>query len=79
MNDQKKDQIDTKGPKQRNHAKQLQTHNFPTDDVENINSTNKGRVLLQLTCHSLFPNGQKGCCNGKKNYNNNYNDRKLQA
>ena len=26
--------------------KQLQTHNLPTDDVENINSTNKGRDLL---------------------------------
>ena len=27
-------------PKQRNHSKQLQTHNLPTDDVENVRSTN---------------------------------------
>ena len=38
--------IDPKGPKQRNCPKQLQTHNLATDDVENINSTNKGRDLL---------------------------------
>ena len=37
--------IDSKGPKQRSHSKQLQTHNLPTNDVENINSTNKGRNL----------------------------------
>ena len=35
-----------KGHKQRNRPKQLQTHNLPTNDVENINSTNKGRDLL---------------------------------
>ena len=39
LNDQKKDNIDTKGPKQRNRPKQLQTHNLPVDNVENINST----------------------------------------
>ena len=44
--DQRKDHIDPKGPKQRNYSKQLQNHNSPTDDVENINSTNKGRDLL---------------------------------
>ena len=38
--------IDPKGPKQRNCPKQLQTHNLPTNDVENINSTNKERNLL---------------------------------
>ena len=31
---------------QGNYPKQLQTHNLLTDDVENINSTNKGRDLL---------------------------------
>ncbi len=45
MDDQMKDHIDPKGPKQRNRPKQLQTHNLPTEDVENINSTNKGRDL----------------------------------
>ena len=38
--DRRKDYIDTKGPKQRN------CHNLPTNDVEDINSTNKGRDLL---------------------------------
>ena len=43
---QRKDHIDLEGPNQRNRPKQLQTHNLPTDDVENINSTNKERDLL---------------------------------
>ena len=46
MDDQRKDHIDPKGPKQRNFSEQLQTHNLPTDDVENINSTNKRRDIL---------------------------------
>ena len=46
MDDQRKDYIDTKGPTQRNRPKQLQTHNLPSNDVENINSTNKERDLL---------------------------------
>ena len=46
MDDQRKDLIDPKGPKQRNRSKQLQTHNLLTDDVENIDSSNKGRDLL---------------------------------
>ena len=35
-----------KDPAQRNRLKPLMTNNLPTDDVENINSTNKGRDLL---------------------------------
>ena len=46
MDYQRKDHIDTKRPKQRKRPKQLQTHNLPTNDVENINNTNKGRDLL---------------------------------
>ena len=46
MDDQRKDNIDPKEPKQRNRPKQLQIHNLPTDDGKNINSTNKGRDLL---------------------------------
>ena len=46
MDDQRKDHIDTKGPKQKNCPKQLQTHNLPTNEVENINSTNKEGDLL---------------------------------
>ena len=46
VDDLKKDHIDTKGPNQRKPPKQLQTHNLPTNDVENINSTDKERDLL---------------------------------
>ena len=45
MDDQRKDPFDTKGPKQSNSPKQLQTHNLPTNDVENINTKNKGKDL----------------------------------
>ena len=45
IDDQIKYLIDQKRPKQRNRPKQLQTHNLPTDDVENFNSTNKGKDL----------------------------------
>ena len=55
MKDQKKVYIDTKGPKQRNRPKQIQTHNLPTNDVENINSTNKGRVLLLANKSRFVP------------------------
>ena len=44
LDDQRKNHIDPK--RQKNRPKQLQTHNLPSDDVENINSTNKGRDLL---------------------------------
>ena len=42
------DHIDTKGPKQRNYSKQLQTNNLPTNHVENNNCTNK-RKDFRLT------------------------------
>ena len=46
MDDHRKSHIDSEGPNQRNHPKQLKTHNLPNDNVENINRTNKGRDLL---------------------------------
>ena len=46
MDDQRKDHIDPKGPKQRKCPKQRQTHYLPNDDVENINSKSKGKDLL---------------------------------
>ena len=48
-----------KGPKQMSRPKQLQTHNLPTDDVENINSTNKGRDLLLANKPRIVPWGTK--------------------
>ena len=50
MDDQRKDHIDPKGPTQMNRPKQLQTHNLPTDEVENMNNTNKRRDLLLMDC-----------------------------
>ena len=55
--DQRKDHIEPKVHKQRNHYKQLQTHNLPTDDVENIDSTNKGRDLLLANKLPFVPGG----------------------
>ena len=46
LDDQRKDHMDPKGLKQRNCSKQLQTDNLSTNDVENTNSTNKGKDLL---------------------------------
>ena len=40
---------------QRNRPKQLQTYNMPTNDVENINSTNKGRDLLLANKPNFVP------------------------
>ena len=57
MNDQRKDHLDPKEPKQKNCPKQLQTHNLPTDDVENINSTNKGRDLVLANKPWIVPYG----------------------
>ena len=46
MDNQRKDHSDPERPSQRNCSKQLQTHNLPTHDVENTNSTNYGGDLL---------------------------------
>ena len=46
MDDQRKEHINPKGPRQRNCSKQLQTHKLPTDHIKNINCTNKGINLL---------------------------------
>ena len=45
-------------------SKELQTHNLPTDGVENINSTNKEYIYYSLTSRSLFPEEQKECRKG---------------
>ena len=55
MDDQRKNPIDRKEPKQGNPSKQLQTHNLPTNNVENINTTNKGRDLLLANKPRLVP------------------------
>ena len=55
MDDQSKDHIDPKGSKQRSHPKQLPTHNMPTNDMDNITSTNKGRDLLLTKKLQIIP------------------------
>ena len=57
--DQRKDRIHPKRSRQRNCPKQLQTHNLPTDDVENINSTNKGRYLQLVKKPQIVPWGKE--------------------
>ena len=54
IDDQKKDHIDPKGPPQGSHLKQLLIHNLPTNDVENINRTNKWRDLLLAIKPQIF-------------------------
>ena len=44
-----------KGHKQRNRPKQLQTHNLPTDGMENNNRTNKRRDLLLTQKSRIIP------------------------
>ena len=46
MDDERKDYPDPKRTPKRNRPKQLQTHNVPTDDIENTNSKNQGGDLL---------------------------------
>ena len=40
MENQREDQPDLERPLQMSRPKQLYTHNWPIDDVENINGTN---------------------------------------
>ena len=66
MDDQRKDDTDPKGPKQRTRSKQLQTNNLPTDDVKHINSTKRKEIYYSLTSCRLFPEEQKWCSKGSR-------------
>ena len=55
MEDQRKDHIDTKRPKQKNRPKHLQTHNLPTNDVANITAQIRKEICYSLTSRGLFP------------------------
>ena len=57
MDDQRKDPIYPEGPTQGKNLKQLQNNNLPTDDIENIYSTNKGRDLLLAIKPPISPWG----------------------
>ena len=55
LDDKKKDHIDPKRTQAKDCSKQLQTDNLPTDDVENINSTNKRRDVLLTNKSWIVP------------------------
>ena len=57
MDDQKKDHADSERPSQRNHPKQLRTHNVPTYDVKNTHGANKGRDLRLADKPWIIPRG----------------------
>ena len=59
MNDPRKDQPDSKTSPRTKHSSQLQTHNVPTEDVENPNSTNKDGDLLFVYKPRIVPRGTK--------------------
>ena len=58
MDDGSKNHPDPKRTPKRKHPQQQQTHNVPTDDVENTNGTNKGGFANKL---QTVPKEQKGC------------------
>ena len=55
VNDQRKNYINPKGPKQKSFSKQLQTDNLPPNYVENTNSTNKRKDLLLANKPQIVP------------------------
>ena len=65
MDDQRKEHIDREGPNQSNRPKQQQTHNLPTDDMENINSKRE-EIYYSLISRRLFPEEQKRCWKGSR-------------
>ena len=60
MDDKSKDHSDPKRSPKKNHPQQLQTHNMPTNYVENTNSIRE-EIYDSLISRSLFPKEQKGC------------------
>ena len=59
MDDQRQEYIDPKEPKERNIPKQLLIHNLPTDDIENIYSTNQGKDLQLANKPKIVPWGKE--------------------
>ena len=70
VDDQRKDHIDPKVRKQRNRPQHLQTHNLTTNDVENINSTNKGIDLLLFNKQRSLSNRKDAAKEPEAQHNN---------
>ena len=66
MDDQRKDHVDPKGPKQRNPSKQLLTHNLPTMMWKILTEQIREEIYYSLTSRGLFPEEQRGCCKGSR-------------
>ena len=66
MDDQRKDHIDPKGPKQRNCPKQLQTITCRPMMWKILTAQIREEIYYSLTSHGLFPEEQKGCCKGSR-------------
>ena len=57
MDDQRKDKIDPKGPKQWNRPEHLENNILPSDDAGNINSTNKEIAFLLANKRRIVSRG----------------------
>ena len=66
MDDQRKDYINPKGPKQKNCFKQLQTDKLPTNDAKVLTAQKREKIYYSLTSCRLFPDEQKGCRKGSR-------------
>ena len=55
MDDQKKRPHGSRRTHSKDRPKQLRTHKVPTDDVENINNSNKGRDLALAKKPQIVP------------------------
>ena len=64
MDDQRKDHIDPKRPKQRNRSKQLQTCRPMMWKI--LTTQVKEEIYFSLTSCGLFPEEQKGCRKGSR-------------
>ena len=55
-----------KVPTKMNKFKELQTHNMPTNDVENTDSRNSGRYILLVNKPHTLPRGTERMLPGNK-------------
>ena len=64
MDDQRKDHIDPKEPKQRNRPKNYKPMTCLPMMWKILTAQIRGGIYYSLTSRGLFPEEQKGCCKG---------------
>ena len=64
--DQRKDHIDTKGPKQRTAPNNYRPITCLTMIWKILTAQIREEIYYSLTSHRLFPEEQKGCCTGSR-------------